>query len=247
MKNITIFFIIIITSNVFSQSDNGHAYYSKKAVINDSLVKKSNKIDSRTKDAVSKSIKEIEKFEYVLTFRKNEATYMESSRINDDSEKDMQIKMAKAIVGFNGLIYYNSQNKVMTHQLDFGGTKFLIKSNQEDMIWTLLNEKQTIDNIVCFKAKTIKIEEGRNGIIKKEIVAWYAPKINFNFGPDGFWGLPGLIVQIETENIITTLKNIIFIDNEIELSKPKNGKEITKKEFDQMIKDMVLNRENYKN
>lgn len=247
MKKIAIILFFIISLNVYCQSGSGYAYYSKKAVINDSLVRTSKYIDSKTKDVVSKSIKEIEKFEYVLTFRKNEATYLESSKLNDDSEKEIQIKMARAIVGFNGLIYYNSQNKSLIHKFDFGGTDFLIKSNQSDLNWILLNEKQTIGNILCFKAITTMNEEGRNGLIKKDIVAWYAPKINFNFGPDGFWGLPGLIIQIKTENIITTLSNIKFIDNEIELLKPKDGKEVTKKEFDLMIKELVLNRENYKN
>ena len=65
-----------------------------------------------------------------------------------------------------------------------------------------------------------------------KIEAWYAPKLPFKFGPKGYNGLPGLILEIKQndKHYVRAIK--INWDEETFVIKPATGKRITKKELD---------------
>lgn len=69
-----------------------------------------------------------------------------------------------------------------------------------------------------------------------EIEAWYTPMIPVSQGPDDYWGLPGLILEVSVNN--TTLLCSKIVMNPIEKTKieaPDKGKEVTKKEYQEII------------
>ena len=67
---------------------------------------------------------------------------------------------------------------------------YILKDSLTDWKWELTREKKQILGYETRKA----IHKG--GI--KEVTAWYAPSIPFRGGPSIYWGLPGLILEIET-------------------------------------------------
>lgn len=90
------------------------------------------------------------------------------------------------------------------------GEKVLIKSELETKKWVITNEQKTINKYICYKALLTKskieykINKETNKlesiITEKELVAWFCPELPYSFGPDEFFGLPGLVFECYITN-----------------------------------------------
>lgn len=68
------------------------------------------------------------------------------------------------------------------------------------------------------------------------ITAWYTPEIPVNQGPEGYWGLPGLILEVnDGKTIILCSKVVLNAKDKVEIKAPTNGKVISQKEYDDTI------------
>jgi len=71
----------------------------------------------------------------------------------------------------------------------------------------------------------------------KVIMAWYTPEIPVSFGPNKYWGLPGLILEInEEETIILCSKVTLSNKEKSKIKVPSTGEKVTKKKFDEIQK-----------
>lgn len=78
--------------------------------------------------------------------------------------------------------------------------------------------------------------------VPKEIVvtAWYTPQIPVNQGPGEYWGLPGLILEVNANRTTILCSKIVLNSEEKELIKvPAKGKEVTKKEYNDIMKNKI--------
>ncbi len=65
-----------------------------------------------------------------------------------------------------------------------------------------------------------------------EVVAWYTPQIPINQGPDDYWGLPGLILEVSADRTIILCTKIVMNPEEKEdIEKPKKGDVVTQEEY----------------
>ncbi|MBW1294370.1 GLPGLI family protein [Aquimarina litoralis] len=73
-----------------------------------------------------------------------------------------------------------------------------------------------------------------------EVVAWYTPEIPVSQGPGSYWGLPGLILEIQ-EGRTTLLCNKIVLNakEKEEIKAPTKGKEVSQAAFDEITKKKV--------
>ena len=80
-----------------------------------------------------------------------------------------------------------------------------------------------------------------------EVVAWYTPQVPINQGPDDYWGLPGLILEINADRTTILCTKIVMNPEEKEvIEKPEKGDEVTKAEYNEIItKKMQEMREMY--
>jgi GLPGLI family protein len=86
--------------------------------------------------------------------------------------------------------------------------------------WQITDETQKIAGFVARKAIGKPLfEEGFTGFEYGDAIAWFTTDVPLNYGPDGYYGLPGLIVKIEHPNKIngkpssvskSTLKSIEY-------------------------------------
>lgn len=68
------------------------------------------------------------------------------------------------------------------------------------------------------------------------ITAWYTPEIPVSQGPEGYWGLPGLILEINDGKTVTLCSKIVLNAKEkAEIKAPKNGKVVSQKEYDETV------------
>ncbi len=72
----------------------------------------------------------------------------------------------------------------------------------------------------------------------KEIIitAWYTPEIPVNQGPENYWGLPGLILEVnDGKTVILCSKVVLNAKDKVEIKAPTNGKSISQKDYDETV------------
>jgi len=117
------------------------------------------------------------------------------------------------------------------------GKKYIIKDEVPEIKWKILNEIKEIQGYLCMKAET-------NDTIKNQtIYAWYTDAIPFNGGPEGYGGLPGLILELdinEGDAVITASKvDLNLPDEKLPIPKKIKGKEIDSATYHQMTRKYI--------
>ena len=65
-----------------------------------------------------------------------------------------------------------------------------------------------------------------------EVIAWYTPQIPINQGPDDFWGLPGLILEVSFDRTTILCTKIVMNPKEKDkIKKPEKGEIVTQDEY----------------
>lgn len=68
------------------------------------------------------------------------------------------------------------------------------------------------------------------------VTAWYTPEIPLSQGPEGYWGLPGLILEVnDGKTTILCSKVVLNSKDKAEIKQPSNGKTVTQKEYDEIV------------
>ena len=68
------------------------------------------------------------------------------------------------------------------------------------------------------------------------ITAWFTPDIPVGQGPGPYWGLPGLILEVnDGRTAILCSKIVLSPDKEIEIVQPKRGKEVSQAEYNKIL------------
>lgn len=81
--------------------------------------------------------------------------------------------------------------------------------------WFITSQKKIINGYQCTKAVDVSKIELNSSVVDNYdgYVAWFCPDIKSSFGPKGFMGLPGLIIQLESPiGVFLTMKEISKID-----------------------------------
>ncbi|MEY4835992.1 MAG: hypothetical protein RI980_2107 [Bacteroidota bacterium] len=104
-------------------------------------------------------------------------------------------------------------------------------------------KKETEEGKVDKKAAEEKKEEKKTNFfaeidMPKEVTvtAWYCPEIPVNQGPDEYWGLPGLIMEVnDGKTVIMCSKLVLNVKEKIEIKAPTGGDKVTQKEYDDIM------------
>lgn len=233
-KIASIVFLIFFSLVSFAQL-KGRAFYVKSSShdFSSTNVSRGNEMNKLYKSVNGN----IENMEFVLKFNDSLASYREIKKLDAD-ESDTALRISKIFSGYSGPYYYELKNLKVIRK----NGEYLVESLLTDFEWVLSKDKLVINNLTCYKATTTLKLQGRKGEILRPVVAWYTTDINISAGPDGFGGLPGLIIQVETNNVVTTLRKIQFSNDRIDVEKPDKGKKITEKEYNSIMKELVENR-----
>lgn len=69
------------------------------------------------------------------------------------------------------------------------------------------------------------------------ITAWYCPEIPINQGPENYWGLPGLILEVNDGKTVMLCTKIVMNSKEkVSIKAVGKGKQVTQKEYDEIVK-----------
>lgn len=117
------------------------------------------------------------------------------------------------------------------------GVKFLVEDAMPKTRWKILNEIKEIEGYLCMKAET------KDTIKEQTIHAWFTDAIAFNGGPEGFGGLPGMILELDINDgdaVITATK--VDLETPIEklpIPKKMKGKKVNTAKLNGLIAEFI--------
>ncbi|MBA6155835.1 GLPGLI family protein [Tenacibaculum sp. S7007] len=247
MKKIFTLIALCITVIVSAQNFQGKATYKTFRKVDFKM-----KVDGEN-SAMQKQIQEQLKKQfqqtYTLNFNKSESVYTQNKKL---SAPQASMGGVQVVIAGNGggtdVLYKNISDKEYLNKTEISGKRFLIKDKLEDYGWEMTSETKNIGNYTCYKA-TRSREETRTSMSvtdgkpeeKKEKVtvtttAWYTPQIPVSNGPGEFWGLPGLILEIQDGKLTIACSEIVMNPSDkVEIKVPKKGKKVNQEEFDEIM------------
>ena len=169
----------------------------------------------------------LKQLEYNLRFNKEKSLYSIIKSVSAENNK--LIKPAKIIAGQGN--FYHEYGKEFLLQRHFLGELFLIKYDYGHIEWNISNVREKRGDFECIKA--IGKRKNTDNENNKGIVAWFSNDISYQIGPKDYYGLPGLIVEVQ-ENGIRWFAASVKLENEVIISKPLKGIEITKSELNKI-------------
>jgi GLPGLI family protein len=155
-------------------------------------------------DRMSKEIRDVyvleeEAKKYVLEFNKKEFCFYLLPGLTPDGR------------AYTEEYYYKERDSAYSlrpaYYSMFG--KLLVKQTR-DTKWEMHNESKKIGDYTCYKATATLVRVNPAGTFKFPIIAWYCPKIPLPYGPLGYSGLPGLILELQERNLVYGAEKINF-------------------------------------
>ena len=200
-------------------------------------------MDDATQASIQAQLKKQFQREYTLTFKGAESLYEEVESLEKPSPKAAAGGIQIMVSGGADVLYRNLKNNRFRTQTEIMSKPFLIKDTLQKSDWVLGKETKNIGNYTCFKATfTEEVSEqfmsSENDSIAQEkkirtTTAWYTLDIPLGHGPSEFWGLPGLILEINDGDLTILCSKIVLNPNKpVEIDLPTTGKEVTQKEYE---------------
>ena len=223
MKKISIFFILICF-HLFSQNKSGKITYNVNLGFDEGFS------NSETlKDFYEKARLGVKNITFSLLINSENSLFTMNDMISNED-----INFAKAFIEASTIYYTNIKTNNNIKQINNHLGKYVINYSAKTE-WILENESKMIGTYLCYKATSELRVKNRKGEFKYPIIAWYCPSIPFNFGPKGYYGLPGLILELQERN---TSYGVIKIDLKKEntpIGIPNEGKVVTQEEFNEIV------------
>lgn len=126
---------------------------------------------------------------YKLLIAGKESNFNYIEKISNDQDPDKPVIIMTPF-GF-GTVYNNLETEETRQNFDVYGKKYHSVDPLTKRDWKITRESKEILGYEVRKA-TAEDED-------QTIIAWYAPKINISNGPADFTGLPGLVLEAETQ------------------------------------------------
>ena len=135
-------------------------------------------------------------------------------------------KMSQETKEIGGYMCFKATAKQKASQSDFRNFRMKKQEENKDKKEATTADKPKATNLMA------------DGEIPKEIevIAWYTPEIPVSNGPENYFGLPGLILEVSAgKTTLLCSKIAMNIKDKKEIKAPTNGKVVTQKEYDEII------------
>jgi len=229
MKFNLILFLVLINQNIFSQKVNFDT-----AKIEYVKAYKNHSDNSNIKP------KPLKNLNYTLLFDDTQSLFYQSKKmIIDDNYKNRRFA-AKG--GGQGIYYKNIKTKEKKNIIDQDGLTYSIIKKYNSWNWKIQNETKKVLGYTCIKAigEMVQYNYVKKENITLKVVAWFTKELPFSFGPSGFDGLPGLVLESQRGSFYFIATKIDF-DSNIEIKVPNDVVVIGDEEFAKMQYEAFIN------
>ena len=256
---LTCFLMISTITIVKAQNFQGQATYETKRSISDIQFQGSG-MTPAIKDMFMEKLKKSMEKTFILTFDKTTSLY-EEPQVLGAPVSGLTTIIASNATGDEKQYKSIKDQKVMIEK-DFFGKEFLIVDALPKWDWKLTNETKQIGGYTAYKATALLVvtEEAKAAYEKSQqeqstkgtqmmqepepqdklVTAWYTPDIPVSQGPEEYWGLPGLILEVnDGNNMILCSKIVLNPKEKATIKMPKKGKVVSKKEYTEIIEKQM--------
>lgn len=131
-------------------------------------------------------------------------------------------------------IKHNYAANTMHDVVQMLGKTYIIEDTLRAPDWKILNDLKEVAGHLCMNASW------EDTLKQQHVVAWFAMDIPISAGPERFYGLPGLILEVDVNNggmLITADKIKEYkLSTELNLPKKAKGKKITEADYTVLLK-----------
>jgi GLPGLI family protein len=254
MKLLFTFLLAFATATTFAQKNfQGKATYMSKTTMDMSRFGKMSEQEKKQRMARFKSF--LEKT-YTLTFNKTASSFKEDVKLDAPGASGPSWGRSNG----QGSIYKNTKDKKMIEDVEQFSKRFLVSEDMEPSQWEMGTETKKIGQYTCYKAILVKEDKNidwgsifsrgsnkkkdstntkENKPVKKmlTVTAWYTPQIPVSTGPDTYYGLPGLILELNAGRTTMLCTEVAINTQEaLEIEAPNKGKEVSRDEYNKIVK-----------
>jgi len=230
MKNIFLFLLLLSFGTVSAQSPQGTITFNRKtdwiSIMSKLPYVSQEEVDRMTLTWGNNDDNKGQNYE--LFFKDNKSLFTQKEEESDGSYSWRQAKFV--------LIRDHEAKKIKDMKEELGKT-FLIEEDLSKVKWKILNEIKEIEGYLCMKAET------KNEIKDQTIHAWFTNSIPISAGPEGYNGLPGMILEIdinEGDAVITaTDVDLTTPIGKLPVPKKMKGKKTTYSELNGRIEKFI--------
>ena len=267
IKSLCTVLFALATITSFSQNNfQGKATYMSKTTLD---MSRYDKMSEQQKKQMMARFKSFLEKTYTLSFNKTTSSFRENVQLEGPGASGPSWSRSNG----QGSIYKNISDKNMVEDIEMFSKRFLVSEKMEPLQWEMGMETKKIGNYTCYKATLVKedtkvdwgaIFSRRRNNKKKDstktsenmpekkmltVTAWYTPQIPVSTGPDVYWGLPGLILELNAGRTTMLCTEVsINSDGVLEIEEPKKGKKVTRVAYTKIVKEKTAElKERFKN
>lgn len=130
-------------------------------------------------------------------------------------------------------IYRNYEKEKKIELIEMMGKTYVLEDSLRAPSWKVLNQIKDVAGYICMKAVS------EDTVKHQKITAWFTGDIPVSAGPERFYGLPGMILELEINDgdVVITASKVEFKKVEAkDLALPKlKGKKIKDADYDNLI------------
>jgi GLPGLI family protein len=227
----------------FAQGFTGRAYY--KSSSNFTIKMDSTKMAPEQMAQIQASLKKQMEQNYILSFNQTESTWKKEESLGGGpatASAGGAVFMV-ATGGEGSTLYKNIADQSFLEEQDMMGKAYLVKDMLEPVEWVLSEETKKVGNYTVQKASYTRIVDSKRfstGMTEMEnvkdtlqVTVWFTPEIPVSHGPENFFGLPGLILEVQNQGRTLICEKIELNPSAepVIIERPSKGKEMTQAEF----------------
>jgi len=238
----------IITAT--AQGLTGRAFYKSSSKISFSM--DSTKMAPDVMADLQKQLKKQMEREYVLTFSQTESNWKQVESLGGGPATASSGGATIMISTGNQdkLLYKNVAEQNYIEEEDLMGKGFLVKDSLRNYDWELTGESKKIGDYTCQKAIYSRIVDSKVFSMGKDemeaskdtvnVTAWFTMQIPVSHGPDDFWGLPGLILELQNNGMTYIAERIVLNPNDpVKIEIPKKGEMISREDYQALSEEKM--------
>ena len=168
-----------------------------------------------------------------LTFNNNKTLFTPLD-VDPVSDPGFSIPLAAQ----NNTIYTDRSTGVLVAKKTVMGDNFLLTDSVRKINWKITNETREVAGYTCRRANAIMMDS-------IYVVAFYAEKIHVSSGPEGFGGLPGMILELALPHENISWRATRVTDAPVAataVAAPRGGRATDNKRLIEILNDAVKNR-----
>ena len=227
----------------FAQEFTGRAYFKSSSSF--SIKMDSTKMAPEQMAQIQASLKKQMEQNYVLSFNQTESTWKKEESLGGGpaTASSGGAVFMVATSGEGSMLYKNIADQSYVQEREVMGKEYLIQEKSEPFEWELSGETKKVGNYTAQKASFTKIVDSKRfstGMTEMEnvkdtlqVTVWFTPEIPVSHGPENYFGLPGLILEVQNQGRTLICEKIELNPSAepVVIERPSKGKEISLDEF----------------